>query len=207
MRLHVFPPSPRAIKVMALANHLELPCETCIVDLLQGGNATAEFAALNPNRKMPVLEDDGFVLWESNAILQYLASKKPQSGLWSQEPQRQADIARWQFWDSAHWDPACAILVFERVVKKLAGLGDPDPAQIAKGEQDFQRFAAVLNGRLEGRRWVMGSDLSVADFSIGAGMVYAEPARFPLAEFPEIGRWYAALAALPGWKRALPGAA
>lgn len=205
MKLHVFPPSPRAVKVMALANHLELDCEIRIVDLFNGGNTTPEFVALNPNRKMPVLEEDGFVLWESNAILQYLASKKPQSGLWPQEAKRQADIARWQFWDAAHWDPVCAIFVFERVVKKLSGLGDPDPAQIAKGEQDFARYGAVLDARLEGRKWVMGDDLTVADFSLGAGMVYAEQAQIPLADFPEIRRWYSGLAALPGWKKALPG--
>lgn len=207
MKLHVFPPSPRAIKVLGLANHLELGCDISIVDLFQGGNATPEYGALNPNRKMPVLEDDGFVLWESNAILQYMASKKPASGLWPTDPKRQADVARWQFWDSAHWDPTCAIFVFERVVKKLAGLGEPDPAQIAKGEQDFQRYASVLNGRLAGRKWITGGDLTVADFSLGAGLVYAEQAQIPVADYPEIARWYAGLAALPGWKKALPGAA
>ena len=207
MKLHVFPPSPRAIKVLALANHLDLGCEIGIVDLFQGGNATPEYAALNPNRKMPVLEDDGFVLWESNAILQYLASKKPASGLFPTDAKRQADIARWQFWDCAHWDPTCAIFVFERVVKQLAGLGDADAAQIAKGEQDFQRYAAVLNGQLAGRKWVTGDALTVADFSLGAGLVYAEQARIPVADYPEVARWYAGLAALPGWKKALPGAA
>src|SRR5438128_1431894 len=126
MRLHVFPPSPRAIKVMGLVNHLGLDCEMRIVDLLKGEQQKPEFTALNPNKKMPVLDDNGFVLWESNAILQYLASKQPASGLWPSDPQRQADVSRWQFWDMAHWDPACAILVFERVVKNLSGQGDPD---------------------------------------------------------------------------------
>jgi len=51
-----------------------------------------------------------------------------------------------------NWDPSCAILVFERVVKQLAGLGAADPAQIAKGEQEFRRFADVLNGHLAGKR-------------------------------------------------------
>src|SRR5215470_531097 len=116
MKLHAFPLSPRATKVIALAQHLGLDYELCVVDLLNGGNTKPEFVALNPNKKMPVLEDNGFVLWESNAILQYLASKKPESGLWPTDPKRQADVSRWQLWDMAHWDPSCAILVFERVV-------------------------------------------------------------------------------------------
>jgi len=204
MKLHVFPPSPRAVKVLALANHLALDCEIVIVDLFQGGNATPEFAALNANRKMPVLEDDGFVLWESNAILQYLASRRPESGLWPSDPRRQADVARWQFWDCAHWDPTCALFVFERVVKRLAGLGEPDPAQIAKGESELQRFGAVLNENLKGRRWITGDALTIADFSLGAALVHAEAARIPLDPYPEVERWYAGLAALPGWQKALP---
>jgi glutathione S-transferase len=204
LKLHVFPPSPRAVKVMALANHLGLEHEIVLVDLFQGGNATPEYGALNPNRKMPVLEDGDFVLWESNAILQYLASRRPESGLWPSEPRRQADVSRWQFWDCAHWDPTCATFVFERVVKRLANLGEEDPAQIAKGEKELARFGAVLNESLAGRRWVTGDALTVADFSLGAGLVYARPAGIPLDRYPEIARWYDALSALPGWKDVLP---
>ena len=90
MRLHVFPLSPRAIKVISFARHLGLDCDLRIVDLLKGENQLPGFVALNPNKKMPVLEDGNFVLWESNAILQYLASKKPETGLWPTEPKRQA---------------------------------------------------------------------------------------------------------------------
>jgi glutathione S-transferase len=73
MKLYVFPPSPRAMKVIALAEHLQLEHEVRLVDLTKGDQMKPEFTALNPNQRMPVLEDDGFVLWESNAILQYLA--------------------------------------------------------------------------------------------------------------------------------------
>lgn len=204
MKLHVFPPSPRAAKVMALASHLGIECEIAIVDLFSGGNQAPAFKSLNPNGKMPVLEDDGFVLWESNAILQYLASKKPESGLWPTDPRRQADVSRWQFWDAAHWDPTCATFIFERVVKQMTGQGAPDPAAVAKAETDFARFAPVLNGTLKGRRWVTGDALTVADFGLGGPLMYAAPAGIPLADYPEIARWYAALAELPAWKKILP---
>ncbi|MBI3796974.1 MAG: glutathione S-transferase N-terminal domain-containing protein, partial [Deltaproteobacteria bacterium] len=73
MKLYVFPPSMRALKVIALKNHLGLECEMQIVDLGKGDQLSPEYIAMNPNKKMPVLEDEGFVLWESNAILFYLA--------------------------------------------------------------------------------------------------------------------------------------
>lgn len=203
MRLHVFPPSPRATKVIALANHLGLDCELCVVDLFRGDQMKPEFVALNPNRRMPVLEDEGFVLWESNAILQYLASKKPESGLWPAGAKGQADVLRWLSWEAAHWMPACTLMAFERVVKKLAGLGEANPAEIAKGESEFHKWAEVLNAHLRGRKWLVGTALTIADFSVGAPMVMAEPAQYPVAPYTEITRWYGALAALPGWKKAI----
>ena len=203
MRLHVFPPSPRATKVIALANHLGLDCELRLVHLFKGEQKTSAFAALNPNQRMPVLEDDGFVLWESNAILHYLAAKNPASGLWPSDVKGQADVVRWLSWEAAHWTPACIPMAFERVVKKLAGLGEPDLAEVARGETQFHQFAPVLNGHLKGRRWLLGDDLTIADFCVGATMIMGEAAQYPLAPYPEITRWYAGLAALPAWQQAI----
>ena len=203
MKLHVAPPSPRAFKVLAIARHLGLEFELCPVDLLHGEQSRPEFTRLNPNQKMPVMEDDGFVLWESNAIAQYLAAKKPEGGLLPTDPRNRADVTRWQFWDSAHWDPACGTLVFERLVKKLLGQGDPDPAQVEKGEADVRRLGGVLNGWLTGRRFLCGDRLSVADFSVGAWLNYAQPAAYPIHEFKEIDRWYAGLMELPAWRESI----
>src|SRR6202041_2885301 len=110
MKLHIAPPSPRAIKVVALKNNLGLECEIRVLNFSTGDHLTPEFAALNPNKLMPVLEDDGFVLWESNAILQYLAAKKPDRGLWPSDAKRQSDVLRWMSWEGAHWaSSACGI--------------------------------------------------------------------------------------------------
>ena len=203
MKLHVAPPSPRAFKVLAVARQLGLDFELCPVDLLNGAQHQPEFVALNPNEKMPVLEDDGFVLWESNAITQYLASKKPETGLLPTDARRRADVSRWQFWESAHWDPACATLIFERFVKQLFGQGDPSPAQIEKGEADVRRLGAVLDGWLRGRRFLCGDALTLADFSVGAWLNYADRAGYPIADFRELRRWYAGLMELPAWRESL----
>src|SRR4029077_12218698 len=160
MKLYVTPPSPRAFKVVAVMHHLALDAEIAFVDLLHGDHMNPEFAALNPNRKMPVLEDDGFLLWESNAIMQYLASKRPEAGLWPANPRHQADVSRWQCWELAHWERACGTLVFERFVKGRFGQGDPDPNEVARGERDFHQVAQVLDEHLRGRGWLGGRRLT-----------------------------------------------
>ncbi len=201
LKLHVFPLSPRAFKVLSAANQLGLDYEFCFCDLTKGANKEAAYTAINPNQKMPALEDDGFTLWESNAIIQYLADKKP-GVLAPTDARGRADMARWMFWESTTWDPACAILAFERLVKGAFGLGPPDAAEVAKGLAKFHVAARVLNDHLAGRAFVLGDKPSLADFSIGAALTIAEQAQLPLADYPEIERWAARMAELPGWRAA-----
>ncbi len=77
MKLYGFPASPNTWKVRALAAQLKMPLEFELVDLLKGAQQTPAFLAINPTGRTPVLVDGDFKLWESNAILQYLASKNP----------------------------------------------------------------------------------------------------------------------------------
>jgi len=203
MKLHVTPPSPRAFKVIAVMNHLGLEAELAMVDLLGGDQLKPAFLALNPNHRMPVLEDDGFVLWESNAIMQYLAAKRPEAGLWPSDPARQADVSRWQCWELAHWEPACSTLLFERFVKQRFGQGDADPAQVERGERQFHEFAGVLDRHLHGRDWLVGRGVTLADFSVGCWLTCAGLGQYPLAGYQEVGRWHHGLEALPAWQRSL----
>jgi glutathione S-transferase len=213
IELYVFPPSPRAFKVMAVANYLGIEPTLHALDLIKGDQKGPEYAAINPNMRMPTLKDGDYVLWESNAITQYLASKRPESGLLPSDEKGRLDVTRWQFWDLAHWDPTCAVFLFENVVKSvLLKSGEPDAAAIAKATETFHRIAKVLDAQLKDKRFVTGDRLSVADFSLGAPLNYADMGHIPLESYGEIKRWYAMLRALPAWQKtlaqsALPAAA
>lgn len=186
---------PALVARVALKNHLALDCELDPIDLSRGDQLTPEYLALNPNRKMPTLQDGEFVL---------LAAKRPESGLWPSDLSGQADVLRWLAWESAHWDAeSCGMVAFEKASKAVLGLGAPDPAFIARGEQNFVRFAGVLDDRLKGRTWLIGERLTIADFSIGGLVPSAERMGLPVGDCPEILRWYKGLAALPAWREAL----
>jgi len=204
MRLYLFPISGRVLGIVALKNHLALDCELRPIDLSRGDQLTPDYLALNPNRKMPTLKEGEFVLWESNAILFYMATKRPESGLWPSDERGQADVLRWLAWESAHWDAeSCGMVAFEKASKAVLGLGAPDPAFIARGEQNFLRFATVLDDHLHGKAWLIGERLTIADFSIGGLVPTASRLGLPLARFSEISRWYERLAALPAWQNAV----
>src|SRR5208282_545775 len=100
MKLYGFPPSTNTWKVRAVAAHLGIPLEVEIVDLSKP--RTPDYLALNPTGRTPTLVDRDFKLWESTAIMQYLASCTANS-LWPNDSRKHADIMRWQSWGLAHW--------------------------------------------------------------------------------------------------------
>ncbi|HEY3637371.1 MAG TPA: glutathione S-transferase family protein [Rhizomicrobium sp.] len=201
LELHVFPISPRAFKVLMTAHHLGIDYDLRIVDLTKGEQKTPEFTALNPNQRMPVLEEDGFSLWESNAIVEYLASKK--EGWLPGNARDRLALTKWLYWDSNHWDPTCAIFIFERIIKPFFNRGETSASEIARGEEQFNRLASVLNGQLEKHRFIMGDTLTIADLSIGAPLTVADRAGFPLEAYPAIRRWHAELKTLPAWQQTI----
>ena len=203
IEIYALPASPRAFKALAVANHLGIDFTLRYLDLLKGEQKTAEYAAINPNQMMPTLRDGDYVLWESNAIMQYLAGRKPQSGLLPSDERGRLEVTKWQFWDLAHWDPAAAILLFETFIKTAFNMGEPDAAQIAKGTEMFHRAAKVLDGQLKSRKFVTGDTLTLADFALGAPLNYAGRARYPLDDYSEIRRWHASLLALPAWQKTM----
>ena len=203
MKLYGFPPSPNTRKVLAVAAALEIPLEFALVNLAAGEQRKPEYLALNPSGRTPTLVDGDFVLWESNAIMQYLAGRRP-NALWPEDLKTRADISRWQCWQLAHWHEGTSKLIFQRVIKKLLGLGDPDPAEIQRGEEAFHRDAKVLDGWLATRSFLVGGGPTLADFAVAAYLEYAGPAQFPWDGYANLKAWYARIDALPAWQKSRP---
>ncbi len=201
LKIHAFPLSPRSFKVLWAANHLGLDYELSLVDFSKGAQRTPAFVALNPNAKAPVIAHDSFVLWESNAILEYFAALKPQARLLPEEARARASVIKWLFWESAHWDPACVPFAVERVVKKLFGRGAEDPKEIERGTQLFAAVGTVLDGTLAKHRFIAGDALTVADIAIGASLCIAGQAAFPLEPYRNIHRWRGEIESLPSFTK------
>lgn len=192
-------------KACALARHVGAPVTFVHVDLAKGEHRRPAFLALNPNGKVPVLETEGGSLWESSAIMCFLA-RRTGSPLWPEEEEGQIELLRWLSWDGQHFAPAAGGLYFEHVIRPMFGLGPPDPAAVETATGDFRKYARVLDDHLQGRAYLLGDALSVADFAVAAALPYAEAARIPLADFPAVARWHARLEALPAWREPFPAA-
>ena len=201
MKLYYFEtPNPR--RACAVARYVNAPVEFVRVDLGAGENRTPDYLAINPNGKVPALVDGETKLWESNAIMCYLA-KQAGSELWP-EDERQIEIIRWLSWDAAHFSRHGGALLFENFIKGRFGMGEPDPARVEESTGFFKRFAAVLNDHLEGRAFLLGDSLTVADFAVACMLPTAELAKLPLDGCPEIARWHDQLNELPAWRDPFP---
>jgi glutathione S-transferase len=201
MRLYHNPISPNVRRVRLTAAVLGLELEEKMLDFARGEHKNPEYLALNPNGAVPTLVDGDFVLTESRAIMQYLASKKPESGLLPRDEAARADVTRWQFWDAAHFSPHIGSIAFERLIKAMMGLGDPDTRKIEEALAGFRRFGAVLDKRLDGKSYVVGNQLTLADLTLASSLMYAKQAEVPVAELPHVQAWFSRISALGAWKK------
>lgn len=206
MRLYYHPVSTCSRRVLMTAHRLGIQPELVLVDLTSGQQHSPAFLALNPNHRVPVLEHDGLVLWESYAIMQYLADVTPGQTIYPLEPGARADVNRWLFWCGQYFMPGVGILNWENSIKAMIDIGPADPAEVSRGESLFVEAAKILDAHLGDRMWMCDTGLSLADFALAAPLADRHSARLPMDDRPNIQRWLERVQALDAWKATAPGA-
>jgi glutathione S-transferase len=200
MRLYYSPVSSNSRRALLAAVHLGADLDLTRVDLRNGAQRTPDFLAKNPNGKVPVLEDDGFFLWESNAIMQYLADRTPGQTVYPTDVRARADVNRWLFWSAHHFAPAVGALGWENFVKPLLGKGAPDLEAVKRGEAVFLELARVLDRHLADKKWIAQGALTLADFAVAAPLMSIERAKLPMRGLNRVGVWFARVQALDAWR-------
>jgi glutathione S-transferase len=201
MRLYIVPGSPNCRKVQAVVHELSTRIETVIVDFATGEHKRPDYLALNPNGLIPALVDGDLRLWESTAIMQYLAEVHGETTLFPRDPARRADVVRWQCWELAHFGQLLGAVLYERLFKPLMGMQGDEAAAVRALEQ-LRPFAALLDAHLAGRPFVTGSTVTLADYSIAAQLPLANLARIDLAPYPHVRAWVARLDERDAWRAA-----
>lgn len=195
MKLYSNPLSPNCRKVHALVKHLGLQIEVETVDLMAGAQKQPPFLAINPNGKVPALVDGDRKMWESNAILAYLAGRQDTTA-WPKSDDRY-EIMKWMSWESCHLAPAIGKIIGQVIFAPMRG-AQPDQAVIQQGTEEFRKHAAVANGQLGATPFLVGDKLTIADFAVGVWLSYEQICKLPVSDFPHMLRWWKAVQALPG---------
>lgn len=193
-------------KVCALAKHLQLPVEYERVDLFKGEHYGEAFAAINPNRKVPVLVDGETTIVESSAIMMHLANAAA-SDLWPDLPAEQVQVIQWLSWDSAHLSRHASVVYYEHSVRAQASLGPPNLEDVEEAVKFFRRFAGTLDEHLATRPYLVADRLTIADFGVACVMTVARESnleQLPVLEFPHVCAWLDRLAELAAWRDPWP---
>jgi glutathione S-transferase len=176
----------RAFRTLWMAKELGLAYEHIPVDMADGGTRRPEFLAINPNGHIPVIDDDGFRLWESMAINLYLAKKHGLGGLY---PQALADEARawqWSFWGMTEIERPILTALFNRALYP-EDKRDREAADAA--ERALAAPLKVLDGALAATPYLLGDRFTVADLNVASILSWARPAQIDLAAVPKLAGW------------------
>ena len=177
-------PQSRASRCLWMARELGLPVENVPVHF----NATTEapdLLAVNPNARIPALDDNGFHLWESMAINIYLA-KKYGAGkdLVPASLEEEALTNQWSFWVMTEIEKPLLVLLMHALGRPTA-----DAPTVANHQQALARPLTVLNDHLKSRDWLLGDRFTVADLNVASVMSWMKLARFDLASYPRVAAW------------------
>ena len=159
-------PTPNGVKVSIMLEETGLPYEAHRVEFGEEGTTSAAFLSLNPNNKIPaIIDPDGpggrpLALWESGAILLYLADKSGQ--FLSADPGKRLETIQWLFWQMSGLGPTFGQVGY---FHKFAGREIADKRPLDRYVAESRRLLGVLDRRLDGRDWVM-DDYSIADISM-----------------------------------------
>ncbi|KAF0813147.1 Disulfide-bond oxidoreductase YfcG [Andreprevotia sp. IGB-42] len=191
IRLHRFHLSGHSHRVELLLSLLGLPYELVDVDLTRGAHKTPAFLQLNPFGQVPVLDDNGTILADSNAILVYLALRYG-NGQWL--PADAVGAAQVQRWFSAAAGPIAHAVGAARRITVFGAKLDAEKL-IASSHALLQ----VMEAELAQQPWLAGSSITLADIACYSYVAHAPEGNVSLADYPQLRAWLARIEALPGF--------
>jgi glutathione S-transferase len=194
IKLYCFGESGNAYKAALALQFSGLDWEPVFVDFFAGASRTADFREMNIMGEAPVLQDGDMRLTQSGAIQQYITDK---SGKLGGAPQEKYEVLRWVLWDNHKLSSQAGMTRF--LMNFLPE--DKRPEQVIGFMQGRLKAAYdTLNSHLEGRDWIVGTDLTNADLSCCGYLYYPEPFGFDRKDYPNIDAWLTRISATPGWK-------
>ena len=186
-------------KVVWLCEEIDIPFERIDVGGPFGGNNEPDYLALNPNARVPTIDDDGFILWESNACVRYLAEKHGQdTSIWPKSLHDRASAGRWMDWASTTLSPP-HVPVFQGLIRTPEAERNRDA--IAKGRDGFSKAVAVLDWWLADHEWLSGDDFGFGDIPAAPFVFRWFNLPIEREDYPSLQRWYDAIAARPAFRK------
>lgn len=184
MKIYGDSQSGNCYKLKLVTSFLNIPYEWIELDIKNGDTKTESFLKLNPNGKIPILVlDDGRVLSESNAILNFLAEG---SDLIPSDPFERAKVLQWQFFEQYSHEPYIAVA---RFIQHYLGIPADRKVEYESKQSGGHKALRVMEIQLEKTPYLVGGSMTVADISLFAYTHVAHEGGFDLSQYPKIKQW------------------
>jgi glutathione S-transferase len=195
--LYTSPFSGNGRKVHMFLEEVGAQYQLSKIDLMKGEQKNPDYLKLNPNGKVPTLVDDGFVLWESNAILLYLAEKFPTAKLLPTDAHDRARMFQWLLFEQTTFRPPLSLLFRQT---RFTPPDQQDAKGIEQSWSEVRTNMGILQGALSGRDYIGGS-LSVADLAVLPYIYLAKDLGTDLSAWPGVEAYWQRLSARPSWQK------
>jgi glutathione S-transferase len=176
----------RAARVLWMAKELGLDYEHVRVDFATGETRQPAHLALNPNGHIPVIDDNGFILWESMAINLYLAKKYGAGGLYPSRLEDEARAWQWSLWGMTEVERPVLTAMMNRAIFPE---NQRDLAAADAAEETLAQPLGVLGGVLGPTPYLLGERFTVADLNVASILAWARPAQIDMSAFPKVAEW------------------
>lgn len=186
-------------KVMWLVDELELGHTHIEAGGEFGLVETPEFLAMNPHGKVPVIDDDGTVVWESHAILRYLAAQNPESSFWAGDPAERSNAERWMDWLQTSLQPAFLLGVFWAYYRTPEAARDR--ARVERNIAACGRHFRLLDQLLADNDFILGDTISLADITIGTALYRYFNIDIERPPVAKVEAWYHRLQQRPAYRK------
>lgn len=198
LKIYGNPISPPCNKVRYVCEFLGIEYEWVEKDFRTGELGSPEYRAIHPAGKVPAIDDDGFILFESEAIIRYISSRE-ESSLYPQDPRARGLVDQWGAFCTVHVGAAITKVVFNLIIAPKFDL-EVDERSMKEGREWLKRFLPIVDHQLAGNRYLAGDDLTVADITLLSNLDPAELADISLAEYENLSRWCSSLREMDFWK-------
>ena len=176
-----------AIKVRLTASFLGLPHKWQVINLREGEQKQEWFLKINPVGKIPAIDDDGFHLFESNAICKYLCDKQ-NSGLYPKDVKKRATIEQWIDYATIHIGANFMPIVYNRLFAPLRGMPVNEKA-IVDGLEFLKQYFPIIEKQLSQHQYIVSPEISLADIVLLALLEPTEMAHIDLSVYPKLTAW------------------
>lgn len=195
--------SPNTARVRWCLEELGTPHAMKWVDLSKGEQKKPEYTAINPNGRVPTLVDDGFTIWESNAIISYLGDAYGQGSLVPADVKGRATVHQWLFWQSNDLGPQVGSPWRMNLLATL-GMAPVNEVALAAAIEAAHVVLTLFESMLGGKAFVTGTGFSLADISLAESVYLGTVSGVHLASHPNVARWFASVSSRPAFKKTHP---